>query len=132
MFYETTAFAGDISNWDVSNVNNMFETFGGATSFNSPLGKWNTANVEYMEVMFYGASSFDQDVSSWNIEKVESFYQMFYDAESFNQNLCKWSEQEFKYWEAEEMFAGSGCAIQLKPRRTLQGPFCASNCEVGE
>ena len=34
---------GEINNWDVSNVTNMFHMFEGAVSFNQPLNKWNVS-----------------------------------------------------------------------------------------
>ena len=40
---------GEISNWDVSKVTDMFHMFDGAESFNQPLNKWNVSNVIDME-----------------------------------------------------------------------------------
>ncbi len=40
MFFAATAFNGDISKWDVSNVENMETMFNGATAFNQDLTAW--------------------------------------------------------------------------------------------
>ena len=51
---------GDINNWDVSNVTNMYGMFYGASSFNQPLNNWDVSNVTDMWSMFDGAVSFNQ------------------------------------------------------------------------
>ena len=43
---------GEIGDWDVSNVTNMYRMFYGANSFNQPLNKWNVSNVKTMSQMF--------------------------------------------------------------------------------
>jgi len=45
MFNLCPLFNGAIGNWDVSNINNMFNALRGCTSFNQNLGSWNMANV---------------------------------------------------------------------------------------
>ena len=39
---------GEINNWDVSNVTDMYRMFEEATSFNQPLNKWNVSKVTNM------------------------------------------------------------------------------------
>ena len=50
---------GEISNWDTSNVTNMYRMFRNATAFNQPLSDWNVSNVTDMSDMFWNASSFN-------------------------------------------------------------------------
>ena len=45
---------GDISNWDVSNVEDMNDMFYGS-SFNGDITSWDVSNVEYMNYMFYNS-----------------------------------------------------------------------------
>ena len=45
LFYGTTSFDQDISNWDVSNVMNMRSMFTGATAFNQDISDWNVSSV---------------------------------------------------------------------------------------
>ena len=71
---------GDISNWDVSNVTNMYGMFGNvagmfedARYFNQPLNKWNVSNVTNMRGMFIRAESFNQPLNApWYHEESES------------------------------------------------------------
>ena len=76
---------GDISEWDVSNVTDMYNMFEGATSFNQPLNNWNVSKVTNMAEMFWGASSFNQPLKKWNVSNVTNMYNMFEGATSFNQ-----------------------------------------------
>jgi surface protein len=69
LFISRPDFNGDISKWDVSNVENMYEMFKGST-FNGDISKWDVSNVENMERMFLGNFYINQDLSSWNVEKV--------------------------------------------------------------
>ena len=50
MFYNCK-FDGDISEWDVSNVTNMYEMFY-ASKFNGDISNWKVSKVETMEEMF--------------------------------------------------------------------------------
>jgi surface protein len=54
-------FNGDISKWDVSNVDNMAAMFQ-YSAFNGNISKWNVSNVRNMEEMFDG-SKFNNDIS---------------------------------------------------------------------
>ena len=47
-------FNGDISEWDVSNVEDMYDMFYGCNDFNCNLNKWNVNKVKDMRDMFYG------------------------------------------------------------------------------
>ena len=48
---------GEINNWDVCNVTDMYKMFEEATSFNQPLNKWDVSKVTNMSFMFYNARS---------------------------------------------------------------------------
>lgn len=52
MFYGANKFNGDVSQWDVSRVNNMYEAFCYASSFNGELNEWDTSSVRHMGVGF--------------------------------------------------------------------------------
>jgi surface protein len=47
MFKDNHAFNGDISNWNVSNVTNMYAMFA-FSSFNQDISKWDVSNVTVM------------------------------------------------------------------------------------
>jgi surface protein len=90
-FYHAETFNQDISNWDVSNIDDMEFMFQDAYAFNQPIGSWNVSNVEYMGRMFRRAYAFNQDLSSWDVSKVGDFSSMFWEATSFNQPLNSWN-----------------------------------------
>ena len=96
---------GEINNWDVSNVTNMYGMFAYAHFFNQPLNKWNVSKVTDMYGMFDGAISFNQPLNKWNVSKVKYTYAMFAGARSFNQPLNKWNVSNVKitssmFWNA--------------------------------
>ena len=51
--FEGTAFNGDISNWDVSNVKDMHGMFNGCKSFNQDISNWDVSNVKGTSDIFY-------------------------------------------------------------------------------
>ena len=70
--------------------------FTGATSFNQPLNNWNVSNVDYMYNMFMEARSFNQPLNKWNVSNVVDMGYMFRDANSFNQPLhAPWYEESW-------------------------------------
>ena len=107
----------------------MDNLFNGATSFNGNLSAWNTSCVTDMYGMFEGATSFNGDLASWNTSSVTDMETMFYGATSFNQDLCAWRDA-FPYYNADDIFANSGCTYQDQPQEDQKGPFCASDCTV--
>ena len=93
MFAGATAFTSDLSNWDVSSVQRMTQTFLSATSFNSDLSNWDVSSVTSMLSMFSYASSFNSDLSNWNVSSVIHYYdmlEMFNNAIEFDGNLGSW------------------------------------------
>ncbi len=63
--YGRQAFNGDISEWKVAKVTNMFATFEGATAFDQNISKWDVSGVEDMVFMFKDATSFKQNLNAW-------------------------------------------------------------------
>ncbi|MFV0554244.1 MAG: BspA family leucine-rich repeat surface protein [Mangrovibacterium sp.] len=74
MFCGATKFNQDLSDWDVSSVEDMSQMFRSADAFNNkgePLDWGNkTKNVTTMYAMFYKASKFDQNISGWDISSL--------------------------------------------------------------
>ena len=79
----------DISDWDVSNVENMYGMFW-ESAFYGDISEWDVSNVRDMSYMFFW-SKFDGDISNWDVSKVENMERMFAHAARFNCNLSKWN-----------------------------------------
>ena len=77
MFYGS-CFNGDISDWDVSNVEDMTSMFAYSrfTGKNGNIGKWNVVKVKNMHCMFV-CSEFNGNISGWDVSNVEDMYGMF-------------------------------------------------------
>ena len=92
-----TSFNQDLSNWDVSNVQNMNGMFSGCTSFNQPLNNWDVSNVQNMIGMFDYCNSFNQPLNNWDVSKVQNMSNMFVNCINFNQDLSNWDVSNVSY-----------------------------------
>ena len=70
-------FNGDISQWDVSNVNNMYAMFFNCNEFNCDISNWNVPNVKDIRHMFENCKEFNQDLNRWNVSNVEYMVDAF-------------------------------------------------------
>ena len=98
MFYGCKSFNQDISGWDVSNVINIGGMFEGCKLFNQDISRWDVSRVTNMAFMFYECKSFNQDISRWDVSRVTTMVSMFYDSESFNQDISNWDVSNVKYY----------------------------------
>ncbi|CAL6422427.1 unnamed protein product, partial [Bathycoccus prasinos] len=87
-------FNGDISDWDTSQVTNMYQMFRGCISFNGDIGNWNTSQVTDMRLMFYYSYAFNQNIGNWDTSKVTSLDRMFYLAKVFDQPIGTWDTSQ--------------------------------------
>jgi len=90
MFWNASQFNADLSEWDVSKVNNMFAMFVGASQFTSNLNGWDVSNVINMAAMFWNASQFNSDLSGWKVGNVTNMSNMFQGASQFKSDLRGW------------------------------------------
>ncbi|WP_188752688.1 BspA family leucine-rich repeat surface protein [Parapedobacter defluvii] len=94
MFRETEVFNQDLSSWDVSKVNSMYEVFARSRAFNGSLAGWEPgaalANGCDLGGMFRETEVFNQDLSSWDVSKATNMYGMFEEAKVFNGSLVGW------------------------------------------
>ena len=82
----------DLSGWDTSSAEVMYQMFGGQTLFNGNL-PWDVSHVKDMTYMFNRASSFNSSsISNWNVTNVVDMLYMFNGATDFAQNLCPWKD----------------------------------------
>jgi surface protein len=91
-----TYFNGDISKWDVSNVENMEEMFARCESFNQTLNNWDISKVTDVSGMFYNCCKFNQLLNDWDVSNVTTMECMFFGCESFNQPLYNWNVSNVK------------------------------------
>jgi trimeric autotransporter adhesin len=91
MFDWATNFNEDLSNWDTSKVTNMNDAFINS-DFNQNINNWNTSNVTNMSGMFAHQiiGKFNQPLNNWQTGKVTNMYAMFQGATTFNQPLNNW------------------------------------------
>ena len=82
-----SVFNGDISEWNVSNVETMRDMFHGS-QFNGDISGWDVSNVCFMDGMFQN-SVFDGDISNWDVSNVSSMAFMFQDSK-FNGDISRW------------------------------------------
>jgi Mycoplasma protein of unknown function, DUF285 len=73
LFAETFSFRRDVlSLWNVSSVVDMAEIFQYST-FNGDISGWDVSNVNDFQYSFSGAGSFNHNLSPWNVSMVTSF-----------------------------------------------------------
>lgn len=87
--FQSSGFNGNVSTWDLSEAENLFNMFY-STSFNQDISSWNVSNVENMNAVFKNNYSFNQDISGWDVSNVSTMSQMFKNNSSFNQDLSTW------------------------------------------
>ena len=88
--FTDSAFDGDISKWDVSNVKTMQSMFGRSkfTGKNGSISNWDVSSVRNMRFMFY-KSNFNGDINNWNVKDVYDMQYMFYECPLYD-NPPKW------------------------------------------
>jgi surface protein len=87
----------DLSDWDVSNIQNMCAMFRRAVSFNSDLSRWDVSNVRDMSAMFLCTEIFNSNLSRWDVSNVRDMSFMFGEAKSFNSDLSRWDVSNVRY-----------------------------------
>ena len=102
----------DISDWDVSNVEDMRNMFFKCEQLKSvgDLYDWNVSNVKYMSRMFYYCKQLKSvgDLSNWDVSDVEDMSTMFENCKQLTSvgDLSNWNISHVKYMSA--MFMNSG------------------------
>lgn len=83
MFTGARSIPEYISDWDVSNIQDMSAMFFNVKSFDVDISAWNTESVENMGLMFFGVD-FDQNLSNWDVSNVTDMGYMFEATKNFN------------------------------------------------
>ena len=83
----------NISNWDVSNVENMHSMFIYCENFEGKgLENWDVSNVTDMYRMFFNCKNFNCNLSKWNVSNVENMLYLFDNCTSLK-NTPRWYKE---------------------------------------
>jgi len=114
MFYSCKNFNQDLSQWDVSKVKTMGGMFHECENFNQDLSQWDVSKVENMQYMFYGDENFNKDISNWDVSSVKNMSGMFWSCKNFNQDLSSWDVRKVENMYC--MFFSCPIKEEFKPR----------------
>lgn len=133
MFQNCAQFNQDLSKWDVGSVKNMGSMFYNCSTFNQDVSKWNVSRVTNMSSMFAGCAKFDQDISKWNVGSVKNMNYMFYNCSTFCQDLSAWNVEKVDscrsvFSGATKMMGTNGTMCKKKPAK-FQDSAKACKCE---
>jgi len=127
MFRNTKIFNGDISGWDVSNVEIFDYLFRGSSSFNKDISGWDLSNAKSIDNMFSFAIQFNQDIGSWDVSGVVSMKETFLHAWSFNRDLGVWDvsnvEDMTRMFNAAESFSQDISSWDVSGVKDMSGMF---------
>ncbi|MEM6771653.1 MAG: BspA family leucine-rich repeat surface protein, partial [Bacteroidota bacterium] len=79
-----------LSNWDVSNVRSMANMFR-TSSIGGDLRNWDVSKVRNMSGMFGGAVGSFSGLGAWDVGNVEDMSNMFAGVTDFNQDISAWN-----------------------------------------
>ena len=83
-------FNTDISNWDVSNVENSDSVFEDCWEFNKPLNYWDVSKGRTFNKTLYNCKNFNQPLDKLDVSTSVNMALMFYNCNKFNQSLNYW------------------------------------------
>ena len=95
----TTITTLDVSNWDVSNVQNMCGMFLNCDNLQTlDVSRWNVSNVKNMNHMFCNCENLQAvDVSNWNVSNVKDICSMFDGCENLHTlDVSNWDVSNVK------------------------------------
>ena len=84
-------FNANVSDWNVSKVEDFTSCFAGCENFNGDLSKWNVSKGSDFSGMFNNCKKFNSNIGGWDVSKAKSMSGMFDGATKFNQDLSKWN-----------------------------------------
>ena len=62
------------------------------------ISEWNVSNIDNMERLFAGKHNFDEDISRWDVSRVRNMKSMFFECINFNKPLNTWDVSMLKPW----------------------------------
>ena len=97
-----------------------------SSSFNQDISDWNISSAERLRWMF-GHARFNPNIAHWDVSRVTDLYQMFDSNSFFQQDLCAWGQKLPRDAYVLNAFAGASlCPFQQDPNLSAKppGPFC--------
>lgn len=83
----------DVSDWNVSKVREMCETFANCPKFDCDLSNWDVSNVTDMNGMFTDCKTFrGKGLDKWNVKNVRYMEDMFNGCDSLK-NIPSWYDE---------------------------------------
>ena len=91
-FFDCLTFTGTgLSSWDTSNVQDMSQTFAGATLFAGDISSWHVSKVTTLYTFAYGCAAFNANLGAWDVSSVQDLEYAFYGTSSFQgTGLSSW------------------------------------------
>ncbi|MFK7937292.1 MAG: BspA family leucine-rich repeat surface protein [Saprospiraceae bacterium] len=90
-------FTGDVTDWNVSNVQNFQGCFASCQNFNQDLSDWDVSSANNLREMFNFCQGFNQDLSKWNIPSFTSAFNLFsrsgVSIQNYDSMLDSWSKR---------------------------------------
>ena len=114
MFYDCEKFNCDLSKWDVSNSVNFSDMFWNCNEFNSDLRNWKVHKCKDFSAMFNRCHKFNSDLSDWDVSNGNNFTMMFSNCHNFNSDLSNWNIKDKSY--ICEMFYNCSIDDKYKPK----------------
>lgn len=84
-----------IETWNVSNIEQMKETFKGADLQGVDLSTWNVSNLVNLDYTFKGAKNIS-GIENWQTKSLETMDNAFENCEDFNLDLSNWRTERLK------------------------------------
>ena len=104
-------YNADLNDIDTSKIKDMSKLFNGIKDLNPNVSNWNVSNVENMDSMFCNCPKFDgRGLENWDVSSVKNMDSMFYNLSTLGNNDV--FNPDLSYWDLskcesiKEMFRG--------------------------
>jgi len=98
-----------VTDWDTSNVTNMYNLFRNIDAKNLDVSNWDVGNVTNMNNMFQNNNG-NPDVSNWDVSSLVQASSMFRNASNANPDCKDWTPTSLV--DGSNMFTGTNMSIQ--------------------
>ena len=89
LFRGCTAFNGDVSEWDTSNIISLANTFKDCIVFNQDVSGWDTSSCASFAAVFRGCAALNPNIGGWDTSSATTMNSMVRDS-LFNRDISGW------------------------------------------